>query len=71
MNRETVDSSNIMSIGYDGDVEVLEVEFKGEKVYQYHDVPETVYMEFAASKSKGSFFHENIRKGGYTCTKVE
>lgn len=71
IEREDVDSTNIVSIGYDGDVEVLEVEFKGDKVYQYHDVPESVYIDLMSSQSKGGFFHEMIRKGGYSYTRVE
>jgi uncharacterized protein len=69
MNRTPVSSSNISSIGYDAGALTLEVEFIGGSIYQYFDVPETVYEEFMRAGSKGQFLHENI-KNNYRCTKV-
>lgn len=43
MKRQSVESSNLASIGYDAENEILEVEFKHGGVYQYFDVPENVY----------------------------
>lgn len=42
MNRKSVTSSNIASIGYDETSETLEIEFKNGGVYQYFDVPQGV-----------------------------
>ena len=72
-----VDSKNIWSYGYDPDTETLEVQFrtKGDNpgpgaIYQYRNVPPTIWAYFQAAESKGKFFHENIRKGGYGYTKI-
>lgn len=61
MNRIPVDSSNLVSVGYDSDSLTLEIEFKGDRVYQYFDVPETLYQELMQASSKGTFFSENVR----------
>lgn len=61
MRRRPVQSSNIVSVGYDPDWLLLEVEFKGERVYQYSVVPEYVYQELLAAESVGSHFIANIR----------
>jgi len=39
MKRQAVESSNLASVGYDVENEILEVEFKHGRVYQYFDVP--------------------------------
>jgi len=61
MEREMVASSNVVSIGYDAGTETLEIEFKGEGVYQYYNVPEPLYQQLMASDSKGKFLHVYIR----------
>lgn len=61
MNRITVDSSNIASIGYDPTTATLEVEFHGGSTYQYFRVPVDVYEALMAAPSKGSFHYHNIR----------
>ena len=62
MERENVSSSNITSIGYDVENEILEVEFKGSIVYQYLDVLGDVYEKLMCAPSIGVYFSENIRK---------
>ncbi len=61
MNREAVESSNLVSVGYDGDMATLEIEFKGNSIYQYFDVPEMVHRGLMHADSKGGYFHANIR----------
>ena len=61
MEREYVVSSAIDSVGYDELSETLEIEFCSGGVYQYYDVPESVYEELMDAASIGSFFHEHIR----------
>jgi len=71
MNRITViGSSSIKSVGYDAASKMLEIEFSQGTVYQYPDVPQEVYNDFAAAESAGSFFHANI-KSQYVGTKVQ
>ena len=59
MNRTPVQSSNVVSIGYDTKSKILEVEFKS-GVYRYLDVADTVYHSLMASNSKGQFIHKHI-----------
>lgn len=61
MNRKSVESSNLASIGYDAENEILEVEFNHGGVYQYFDVPKNVYEELMSADSHGVYFSANIR----------
>lgn len=61
MKRESVESSNLASVGYDANNNVLEVEFKHGGVYQYTDVPQSVYEELMNAESHGKYFAANIR----------
>jgi hypothetical protein len=65
MDREYVDSSMITSFGFDPSNSTLEIEFKNGAVWQYFDVPESVYYEMKSASSCGKFFHSSI-KGQYT-----
>jgi len=69
MERESVASSTVLSIGYEPTSETLEVEFKSGGIYQYYNVPEPVYQAFMASDSKGTFLHVNI-KNAFPCSRV-
>lgn len=69
MNRKSVTSSNIASIGYDESSETLEIEFKNGGVYQYFDVPERVYKGIMSASSHGEYLAQNI-KGHYRYSKV-
>lgn len=68
--RNSVESSNINSIGYDAANEILEIEFNHGGVYQYSDVPKNVYEELINADSHGSFFDRNIKKAGYRFVKI-
>jgi hypothetical protein len=62
MQRSTVTSSNIASIGYDPQAKILEVEFHGSgAVYQYREVPQDVADQFIKAESAGRFFQTYIR----------
>ena len=69
MNRVSVSSSNIVSIGYDTQNRVLEVEFKDGSVYQYTNVPPSEYEGIMASSSHGSYLNDHI-KPNYPYTKI-
>ncbi len=45
MNRESVQSSMIASLGYESNTSTLEVEFNSGAVWQYFDVPESIYYD--------------------------
>lgn len=61
MERQYVSSSNIASIGYDPDNQVLEIEFLSGAVYQYYDVPQSVYDGLMAADSHGKFLDVYIK----------
>lgn len=61
MERGLVESSTIVSIGFDPTAEILEVEFKHGGIYQYYNVPSVVHERLMESSSKGQFLHANIK----------
>lgn len=69
MNRTSVQSSMIASLGHDANTSTLEVEFNNGAVWQYYDVPESVYYDMMNSGSLGKYFHANI-KGQYSEAQV-
>ena len=61
MQRQAVSSSNLRSVGYDSVSQTLEIEFHSGGVYQYHGVPQSVYIALMNAQSLGSYFYHNIR----------
>ena len=61
MQRYSVASSNLASVGYDTVTQTLEIEFLSGSVYQYYNVPENLYDQLMRAGSKGRFFHQYIR----------
>jgi len=61
MKRQTVESSNLASIGYDAANEILEIAFNHGGVYQYFGVPKNVYEELMNADSHGRYFVHNIK----------
>ena len=61
MERETVSSSSLKSVGYDGDRKLLEVEFLSLALYAYWDVPLWAYEGLMTARSKGRYFEARIR----------
>lgn len=61
MKRKKVDSSNLASVGYDEENQILEIEFNHGGVYQYFDVPKEEYEALLNADSLGSYFYHNIR----------
>jgi hypothetical protein len=61
MPRETVDSSAIAAVQYDGAGQHLDIELTNGRVHRYIDVPREVYEAFMAAESKGRFYNDHIR----------
>ncbi len=61
MKRRRVISSNILSVGYDPKVSVLEIEFHQGRVYRFKGVPKGKYRGILRAKSKGKYFNRRIR----------
>ena len=70
MERQFVESSNIMSVGYDPVNMILEVEFKTGAVYQYYEVPQRIYDGLMAADSHGTYLAAYVKKGGYRYAQV-
>ncbi|WP_210013924.1 KTSC domain-containing protein [Pseudomonas palmensis] len=62
MERVSVSSSNIASVGHDESSQTLEVEFLNGAVYEYYDVPGHVYQELVSASSVGGYFAQRIKK---------
>ena len=66
MRRSTVKSRSIRSVGYHERSQILELEFEGGRLYQYFDVPRSVYEELVQAESIGRFVNTRV-KGNYRC----
>lgn len=70
MKRTNVESSNLKSVGYDEENEILEIEFKHGGIYQYYDVSKDVYDGLMSADSHGKYFDRNVKKAGYRYRKI-
>ena len=70
MERVPVQSGNLVSVGYEPETAILEIEFHRGSIYQYSGVPEDVHRGLMNAGSKGRYFHQNIKNAGYPCTKI-
>jgi len=62
MDRQPINSSMIISAGYDSTSGILEIEFKnGGTIWQYFDIPEYMWNEFLSCESQGKYWHANIK----------
>ena len=64
MERQSVSSSNIASVGHDAETNTLEVEFNSGAVWQYASVPQETYEALVSAVSVGKAFNSMI-KGQY------
>ena len=64
-----VSSSNVESIGYDPETQILHVKFIGGSLYQYLNVPQIEYDQLINAPSIGSYLNRNI-KGLYAYQKI-
>jgi hypothetical protein len=60
MERETVESTMIASVGYDPETKTLEVEFQDGGIWQYKDVPDEEYRALMDADSKGGHMNDSI-----------
>jgi hypothetical protein len=70
MERISVQSSNLASVGYDLESATLEIEFVNGGVYQYFGVSDSVYYDLMNAPSKGRFFDQFVKKGGYSWSRI-
>jgi len=61
MDRTPVSSSNLRSVGYNQDNQILEIEFNSGGVYRYFNVPANIHAGLMNASSHGKYFHSNIK----------
>lgn len=62
-------STVINAFSYDAENRILKVVYVSGAVYNYMDVPETIYQALSKVKSKGTFLNKNI-KGRFDYKKI-
>ena len=62
MQRQRVSSTNIISIGYDIHKRLLEIEFLDSGIYQYLNVPESIFRGIMSASSQGIYFSQHIKE---------
>ena len=60
MERKSVNSSTIRSVGYEPNSQTLEIEFTSGSIYQYSRVSPEIYRKLMAAPTIGSYFKNNI-----------
>lgn len=60
-DMKDVDSSMINKVGYDSESETLQIEYNSTALYQYFDVPKSVFDDLFSKESIGKYAHKNIR----------
>lgn len=63
MRRKPVDSSSLVSVGYDPKRRILEIEFEGGGVYDYLGVPPEVFAALMEAPSKGAYVNDVVKEG--------
>ena len=61
MDRAPVNSTSVVSVGYDAKAATLEVEFQGGRVYQYRHVPIAAYRLLLQAPSIGDYVNRVIK----------
>jgi hypothetical protein len=61
VERLSVKSRILRSVGYNDSTKVLEIEFHTGLVYQYSGVPPKVYADLMHSGEIGKYFSEKVR----------
>ena len=69
MQHQLVTSSDIASVGYDLESSTLEVRCHSGGLYEYFNVPESVWRALMGATSHGQYFHAHI-KDRYRTRKV-
>ncbi len=69
MDRISVVSSNVWSVGYDESSMTLEVAYRSGGVYHYYGVSSYEYQRLLFASSKGTYMNEVI-KPRYRCKRI-
>ena len=60
MRLQPVDSEMLRLVGYDANMQILEVVFNTGDRYQYLDVPASEYEALMSAESLGQYMHKHI-----------
>jgi hypothetical protein len=60
MERTRLESSAVLSAGYDETTQTLEIEFSSGRIYQFDAVPQAVYGWLLRTRSKGGYIARMI-----------
>lgn len=58
---ESVQSSNILEVGYDSESEIVYVRFQDNSLYCYKNVPSSDFEGLLNAPSVGSYLHRNFK----------
>jgi hypothetical protein len=61
LERQSVKSVILRSVGYDDSTKILEIEFHSGLVYQYSGVPSKVYKDLMSSDTIAKYFTDKVR----------
>lgn len=61
IDREPIESSNLVSIGYSSERQVFAVEFKSGLILHYSGISPELAAEFYGAESRGRFYSQQIR----------
>jgi hypothetical protein len=70
VKRRPVESLAIISIGYDVELTILEVEFVSGAVYRYFDVPRATWAELVEAGSRGRYLNRVVKLEGFALERV-
>ncbi|MGH8753818.1 MAG: KTSC domain-containing protein [Burkholderiales bacterium] len=69
MERKSVNSSTIRSVGYEPNSQTLEIEFTSGSIYQYSRVSPEIHRKLMAAPTIGSYF-KNIIEDEFTAKRI-
>jgi hypothetical protein len=69
MQRFPIPSTEFTKVGYQEDLETLEIQFVKGGVYQFFNVPPTVFNEFMSASSKEGYYHSKIGER-FPCSRI-
>ncbi|MEQ1880509.1 MAG: KTSC domain-containing protein [Burkholderiales bacterium] len=70
MDRKTLNSGSIRSVGFDERNRTLEVEFSDERVVQYTGVSAEIHRRLVSAPSIVSYFRDNVEES-FTAKRIK
>lgn len=61
-SRTQLHSSVLLAVAFSESKKILELEFRSGSIFQYLDVPPSVYQDLLNAESKGRFYNRRIKK---------